>query len=83
MQVYPNPFSERLKFEFVLPVETHVRIDLYDLTGRLIKTVFNDQVEEGVKYTTDFIPETIVSSTYIYRMIIGDSVINGKVIYKK
>ncbi len=82
LKVYPNPFSERLKFEFVSPVDTHVRIDMYDLTGRLIRTVFNNQVEAETKYTTDFIPENTVSGMYIYRMIMGESVFNGKVTYK-
>jgi hypothetical protein len=83
LNVYPNPFSERLYFKFVSPVDTHVRIDLYDLTGRLIQTVFNNQVEAEIKYTTDFIPGNTVTNMYVYRMTMGETVFNGKVFYKQ
>ena len=83
LKVYPNPFSESLLFEFVSPVDAQARIDVYDLTGRLVKTVFNSPVESGVSYTSEFIPNTVVSGMYFYRMSIGNSVFDGKVIYKK
>ncbi|MCK3683234.1 PKD domain-containing protein [Maribellus sp. YY47] len=83
LTVYPNPFSDKLNFEFVSPLDTHVRIDLYDLTGRLIQTVFNNQVEAEIKYTTDFIPGNTVTNMYVYRMTMGETVFNGKVFYKR
>ena len=83
LKVFPNPFSERLYFEFVSHVDAEVRIEVYDLTGRLVKTVFENRVVKGVPYNAEFIPNTAVSEMYFYRMFIGKSVLNGKVIYKK
>jgi hypothetical protein len=40
LKVYPNPFSEKLRFEFVSPESVNARIDLYDMTGRMVKTIF-------------------------------------------
>lgn len=82
LKVYPNPFGDRLRFEFVSPEATHARIDIYDMTGRMVKTVFNNPVESGVFYNADFKPQTGVSSMYFYRMTIGERVVNGKVVYK-
>jgi uncharacterized repeat protein (TIGR01451 family) len=82
-KVYPNPFSEKLRFEFVSPESVNARIDLYDMTGRLVKTIFEQPIEGGVNYEADFRPETIISGMYIYRMTMGDAVYNGKVVFKK
>ena len=81
--VYPNPFSERLRFEFVPAEDSHARIDVYDMTGRLVKTVFNQQVKTGIQYEAEFIPASHISGKYIYRIITGNSVQNGKVTYRK
>jgi hypothetical protein len=81
--VYPNPFSDRLRIEFVPKESTHGRIDMFDMTGRLVKTVFNQPVEAGVHYNVEFVPGNEVTSFYIYRMTLGKAVRNGKVIYRK
>jgi hypothetical protein len=83
LKVYPNPFSDRLRFEFVSPESVNARIDLYDMNGRMVKTIFEQPVEGGVSYETEFRPEAIISGMYIYRVIMGDAVYNGKVIFKK
>jgi hypothetical protein len=83
LKVYPNPFSEKLRFEFVSPESVSARIDLYDMTGRLVKTIFEQPIEGGVNYEAEFRPETIISGMYIYRMTMGDAVYNGKVVFKK
>jgi hypothetical protein len=83
LKVYPNPFSERLRFEFVSPESVNARIDLYDMTGRLVKTIFEQPVEGGVSYEADFRPETIISGMYIYRVTMGEAIYNGKVVFKK
>jgi hypothetical protein len=83
LKVYPNPFSDRLRFEFVSPESVNARIDLYDMTGRMVKTIFEQPIEGGVNYEAEFRPETIISGMYIYRVIMGETVYNGKVVFKK
>jgi hypothetical protein len=83
MTVYPNPFTERLRIEFVSPEDVNARIDIYDMTGRFIKTIFDQPVEAYQYYEAEFEPEKMVSSFYVYRLILGDKVESGKVIYKK
>ncbi|MBW6537552.1 MAG: T9SS type A sorting domain-containing protein [Mariniphaga sp.] len=81
--VYPNPFSDRLRMEFVSEETTHGRVDMFDMTGRLVQTIFNQPVEAGELYQAEFVPGSEVSSFYIYRLTLGDAVRNGKVIYRK
>jgi hypothetical protein len=83
LKVYPNPFSDRLRFEFVYPESVNARIDLYDMTGRMVKTIFEQPIEGGVSYEAEFRPEAIISGMYIYRMTMGDAMYNGKVTFKK
>jgi len=40
---YPNPFNTSTIIEFDLPVRCHVRIDIYDLLGRLVETPVNEE----------------------------------------
>jgi hypothetical protein len=83
LKVYPNPFSKYLRFEFVSPEAVDARIDIFDVTGRMVKTIFEQPIEGGVSYEAEFKPETEVSDMYIYRMVMGDAFYNGTVTYKK
>lgn len=39
-KVYPNPFISHLVFEFSQPINDEIQVSLYDLSGKLIKTIF-------------------------------------------
>ncbi|MCX8056063.1 MAG: S8 family serine peptidase [Ignavibacteria bacterium] len=41
-QNYPNPFIERTRFQFELPSQDWVTIEIYDLLGRKVKTLVKD-----------------------------------------
>jgi uncharacterized repeat protein (TIGR03803 family) len=81
-KVFPNPFANRLQIEFTAPETAHARIDLFDSSGRLVKTIFNQQVEAGMFYKTEYRPETgsNAGSFYFYQMISGNRIYNGKII---
>ncbi len=81
LKVYPNPFTDRVQFEFVSPESVNARIDIYDMTGRMVKTVFEGPVEGGVNYNAEFKPQAQISGFYLYRMTLGEAVYNGKLVY--
>ncbi|PTN02234.1 putative secreted protein (Por secretion system target), partial [Mangrovibacterium marinum] len=83
LTVYPNPFTDKARFEFASPEATQARIEIFDMNGKLVRTVFDQQVESKVSYQADFIPQGQVGSTYIYRITIGNEVFNGKLIYNR
>ena len=83
LKVYPNPFSEKLRFEFVSPESVNARIDLYDMTGRMVKTIFEQPIDGGTNYEAEFRPEAIISGMYFYRVTMGEAIYNGKVVFKK
>lgn len=81
--IYPNPFNEQVYFEFNSPSEVMAIIDIYDMTGRKIKTVFEQEVKADFTYKAEFTPENLVSGMYYYRMQLGQTVINGRLIYNQ
>jgi hypothetical protein len=82
LKVYPNPFTDHLKFQFVAPESVNASIDLYDMNGRIIK-IFNQSIEGGVSYNANYYPDNLTNGMYVYKIVLGKEVITGKVIYKK
>ena len=56
---------------------------MYDMTGSLVKNIFEQPIEGGVSYEAGFRPEAIISGMYIYRVTMGEAMYNGKVMFKK
>jgi hypothetical protein len=80
---YPNPFNESLQFEFASPTQSNARIEIYDVTGRLVKIIFDNRIEGGVYYKTEFRPDNELEGIYFYRMMLDNKEFYGKAIYKK
>ena len=47
-QNYPNPFNPSTNIKFSLPIQSTVKIVIYDLLGRKVKTLINDVRPVGV-----------------------------------
>ena len=62
-QNYPNPFNGSTIIPFNLEDDAHVTISLYDVTGKLIKTLSNDFFLKGYN-EFQFSPEVISSGIY-------------------
>jgi len=70
-QNYPNPFNPNTKFKFSLPVDSRVNITIYDLLGReVVKLINNDFRKAGV-YTVEFTAKNLSSGVYFYRLDAG------------
>lgn len=86
-QNYPNPFNPTTSVKFEVPVDSKVLIKIYDILGREIKTLFNDEVQRG-QYTMEWngLNESgnpMSSGTYIYRMIANEFVQSKKMLLLK
>ena len=44
---YPNPFNPVTKFTVIVGDPQHLSINIYDITGRLVKTLTNERVPAG------------------------------------
>ena len=43
----PNPFTSHTKFDFSLPASAHVRLMIFDVTGRRIATLIDGEKDKG------------------------------------
>jgi hypothetical protein len=66
-QNYPNPFNPTTIIRYALPVETHVRIELYTVLGQRVSTLVNDARPAGW-HTLTVDGSNLSSGVYIYRI---------------
>ena len=48
-QNYPNPFNPNTRIQYSLPKDTYVSIDIYDLNGKIVKSLIKSFQRAGVK----------------------------------
>jgi hypothetical protein len=70
-QNYPNPFNPTTIIKYQLPVDSRVTIKLFDILGREVMTLLNEDKKAGV-YELEFNASHLTSGVYIYRMQSGD-----------
>ncbi len=66
-QNYPNPFNPSTKFSYELPIESKVRITVYNVLGQL-QDVLVDEIKPAGSYQVDWSADNIVSGVYIYKI---------------
>lgn len=69
-QNYPNPFNSQTVMEFTIPNREMVRIEVYDVLGRRVKTLMNKILEPG-KHSVSFDASGLPSGVYYYRLTAG------------
>ena len=70
-QNYPNPFNPETVIEYELPQTVHVRLAVYDMTGRTVAVLFDGARPQG-RYTERFNAAGLSTGTYIYRLTAGE-----------
>ncbi len=68
---YPNPFNPTTVIPFALDTPARVRIDVYDLTGRLVQTLTDALFASGI-HTIRFDATDLPAGAYVVRLISGD-----------
>jgi photosystem II stability/assembly factor-like uncharacterized protein len=66
-QNYPNPFNPNTKINYELPKDGRVKLVIYDILGREIKTLVNELKQAG-RYTVEFNGNNYASGVYFYRI---------------
>jgi hypothetical protein len=86
-QNYPNPFNPFTNIKFDLPHAAPVRLDIYNILGRRVKTLINDVYRAGFHSViwngTDDDGHSIASGVYFYRLTAGDRAATRKMVVLK
>lgn len=83
-QNYPNPFNPSTYISFNLDRKNHIRLDVFDINGRLIRHLLNAEFNEGqYSVTWDGMNEKnnpVASGIYMLRLKTDESVQTKKMI---
>lgn len=86
-QNFPNPFNPSTIIRFGLPVAEKVTLKVYDVLGREIKTLVNDEMKPGYHSVewdgTNNYGARVSSGIYIYRLVAGKYVKTMKMMMVK
>lgn len=69
-QNYPNPFNPSTAIRFSVPQRSHVTLSVYDVLGREIRTLIDQEYSTGT-YTAHFDASGLPSGIYFYRLTAG------------
>jgi hypothetical protein len=81
-QNYPNPFNPTTKIEYQLPSAGMIILKIYDVLGREVVSLVNEQQEAGYHQSL-FDAHRLASGTYIYRLQATDYQNNHHIFQKK
>lgn len=71
MNNYPNPFNSTTIIPFQLSEETNVTVDVFDLRGRLVRTLIDGRISAGFHHAA-FNATGLSSGPYFFRMQAGN-----------
>lgn len=79
---YPNPFTHQTTISYYLPMESHVVIQVYDLSGKHTEKLI-DKIQDKGTYDIIFDAASLQEGIYYYRIIAGNNKGIGKIILIK
>jgi photosystem II stability/assembly factor-like uncharacterized protein len=87
-QNYPNPFNPTTAISYILPAPSHVTLRVYDILGRQVTTLVNNEDQLKGTHTlywnaTDQMEEGVSSGVYFYRLTTDYGTDTKKALYLK
>ena len=71
----PNPFQARTRIAFDLPRDAPVSLEVFDVTGRLVRTLANESMAAGAYEVSwngaDNSGQQVAAGVYLYRLRAG------------
>lgn len=86
-QNYPNPFNLETMIKFALPTNLYTRLNIYNLTGQLVNTLVDDQLEAGYHLvhwdSKDNSGKLVASGLYFYEIVAENFLAVKKMVVSK
>jgi len=85
---YPNPFYSSTTIQFAIPDKEKVRLEIYDIKGRLVNSLIDSDYMEKGTYNmewngTNNMGEKVVNGTYLAKLTTGNFMKSVKISYSK
>ncbi|MBK6563890.1 MAG: PKD domain-containing protein [Saprospiraceae bacterium] len=76
---FPNPFIINTNIPYELKSDSHLNIDMYDLSGRLIHQIFKGVQSKG-SHTLVLSGDYLIDKMYILKIVINDKIFHKKLL---
>lgn len=76
----PNPFSDKVRFQLESASSGYGILELYNLNGQKVRTVFQGYVQSGKAQMVDFLVPGYLKTSLVYVFRVGDQQVTGKLI---
>jgi len=80
--VFPNPFVTKTTFIFSLKTNQHVRLEIFDLKGVLVRSLMDMEISAG-EHVLSFDAKDMASGMYFYRFISNERVQSGRLLLER
>jgi len=81
-QNYPNPFNPRTKIKFEIPKSSYTKLIVYDIIGREVGTLVNEQLQPGT-YEIEWNASECASGVYFCKLTTDDYIQIKKMVFLK
>ncbi|KXK45999.1 MAG: FG-GAP repeat protein [Chlorobi bacterium OLB5] len=86
-QNYPNPFNPSTMIQYGLKENVNVKITVYDILGRIVKSLVNENQDAGYKSViwdgTNNFGSSVATGLYIYKIEAGSFIDSKKMLFLK
>ncbi len=79
LKAVPNPFTDKTKIEYNLNQISSVELKIFDITGKELQTIFNENQNIG-KQSFELNLTNLQSGIYIYSLKVDNQVFKGKLL---
>ncbi len=81
-QNHPNPFNPATTISFTMPEESHVKLEIFNITGQKVETLVNGTVSAGV-HSVIWDGTDVASGIYFYRIETDEFIETKKMVLLK
>jgi hypothetical protein len=80
LTVYPNPFRTTVRFQLEMISDSHVKVEIYNHAGALLKIIFSEDLKQGDIRTTEFDASMYAHSAFLYKVVTDSSMKSGTIV---
>jgi streptogramin lyase len=76
---YPNPTEGQATIEFTVAQSERAVVDIFDMNGRSVETMFNQDVQAGNTYRLDFEGASLPNGIYVVKFVTDSETVIEKI----